>query len=78
MNIIKEIYASRLDEESGMMSGLRIERELNHILNREDYGEKREQMSELFYEVSACGEEEGFCSGFRTAVAFMLECLGTM
>ena len=48
-----------------------IERIKNPLRGREDF----EELEEICLEVSCCGQEFGFISGFKYGIAFMIECM---
>ena len=41
------------------------------LKGREDF----EELEEICLEVSCCGQEFGFISGFKYGIAFMIECM---
>lgn len=48
-----------------------VERIKNPLRGREDF----EELEEICLEISCCSQENGFISGFKYGVAFMMECL---
>lgn len=74
MSIIEQIYESHLDEERQSTSIFKLDNQINALLQQNGYSTDSE-LSNLFFEVSGCGQLYGFQSGFRTAVALMMECL---
>jgi len=75
MSIIDQIYENRIDEECRLDSERKLDREIHVMLRREGY-DVEEKLSNLFFEASGCGQQEGFRAGFRIAVALLVECLG--
>lgn len=74
MSIIEQIYVNRLDEEGQSTSIFKLDNEINALLQQNGYSTDSE-LSNLLFEASGCGELYGFQTGFRTAVALMMECL---
>ena len=73
---LKEIYGlfyGELTQTAMAQESLHreIERIKNPLRGREDF----EELEEICLEVSCCSQENGFISGFKYGVAFMMECL---
>ena len=75
MNIIKQIYQSRISETIEVLSSRELDNRIYQMIERENIEEK-EYLSDLFFEAGNYGQEDGFIVGFRLAVALMVECLG--
>lgn len=73
MRIIDKIYKG-ITENQTLDSELILDSEIQEILKREGL-ESQERISNLLCEAGGCGHEQGFQSGFQTAVALFVECL---
>lgn len=75
MNIIGSIYANRVDEPRILSSERKIDEEIFALMKSKGYRRENEEISDLLFEASGCGQEHGFHAGFQTAVSLLLECL---
>lgn len=75
MTVINQIYESRLAEDVKTTSSIELHRKINQlVIATTALPEDKEELTDLFFEISNYGHEVGFEEGFILAIQLMAEC----